>query len=46
MYIWSFILNGMQIVKTATKLQFEKELAEYSRKQIKEIRKNVRFTKL
>lgn len=45
-YIWSFTLNGLQIVKTATKSQFEKELEEYTKAEQKEIRKTVKFTRM
>lgn len=45
-YIWSFTLNGLQTVKTATKSQFEKELEEYTKAEQKRIRKTVKFTRM
>lgn len=45
-YIWSYVLNGLQTCKTATKKQFNKELEQYTKGEQKEIKKNVRFTKL
>ena len=45
-YIWSFTLNGLQTIKTATKSQFEKELEEYTKAEQKEIRKTVKFTRM
>lgn len=46
MYIWSYMVKGLQVCKIATKSQFEKELKEYTKDEQKEIKRSVRFTQL
>lgn len=46
MYIWSYTVKGLQVCKTASKKQFEKELDEYTKAEREQIKKTVRFTQL